>query len=65
MYKVKNSLCPRYVGDLFHTRSSGYDLRNADFQIQRFNTVTYGKHSIQYFGPYVWSRLNSEDRPQA
>ena len=36
-----------------------------DFQLPRFNSVRYGKHSIRYFGPYVWSSLDGKikDKP--
>ena len=30
-----------------------YKLRNADFNIPRYNTVKYGKHSLRYYGPYM------------
>ena len=41
-----------------------YSLRNADFDIPRYSTVRYGKHSIRYLGPYLWSRLSPSDRQQ-
>ena len=51
MFKVKH---------LFSLKSSTYNLRGADFHIPRFNTVTYGKHSLRYIGSYaVESTLNS------
>ena len=37
-----------------------------DFHLPRFNSVSYGKHSIRYsVGPYIWSRLDSKikDKP--
>ena len=50
--KVKNGpLCPRYVNDLFHTHNNNYNLRNVDFKVPSFNTITYGKHSRKHFGP--------------
>ena len=30
--------------------------------IPRFWTVKYGKHSIRYMGPYLWSILSREDK---
>ena len=62
MYKVKNGLAPDYIGELFNFVNKGYSLRNADFDIPRYLTVRYGKHSIRYLGPYLWSRLSSTDR---
>ena len=37
--------------------SSSYSLRQSDFSIPRYNTVTYGKHSLRYLGPRLWQRL--------
>ena len=37
--------------------NSNYNLRQADFSIPRYETVTYGKHSIGYLGPRLWSKL--------
>ena len=50
---------------LFHTRLSGksrYNLRNADFVLPRFKTVTYGRHSLRFLGPQLWSKLSKEER---
>ena len=58
MYKVKNGLPPPYIADLFVVTSSEYHLRNYDFVIPRFRTVAFGKHSLTYLGPVIWSKLN-------
>ena len=34
----------------------------SDFDLPRFSSVRYGKHSIRYLGPYLWSRLSAVDR---
>ena len=38
-----------------------YILRNSDFTMPLFNTVKYGskygKHSLKYLRPFLWSRL--------
>ena len=62
MYKVKHHQCPKYISDLFNLNSSGYALRNADFVVPRFNTVNFGKHSIGYLGPVLWSKLSKDVR---
>ena len=49
MYKVKHNLALMYIQDLFCCNSNmekTHNLRNSDFRIPRFNTVTYGKHSV-------------------
>ena len=62
MYKVKNNLTSQYINELFRNSSRRYKLRNADFDLPKYNTAKYGRHSIRYYGPYVWSKLNKEDR---
>ncbi|KAL9986094.1 hypothetical protein ACROYT_G000171, partial [Oculina patagonica] len=62
MYKVKHGLVPTYITEIFNTAPKRYNLRNADFNIPRFRTVHYGKHSLRYFGPYLWSKLDHSDR---
>lgn len=59
MFKVRHNLCPPIVKNLFSLKSSTYNLRGADFHIPRFNTVTYGKHSLRYIGPLLWNRLST------
>ena len=46
MYKVKNGLLPTYITEIFNTPPKQYNLKNADFNITRFRTVHYGKHSL-------------------
>ena len=63
-YKIKNNLLPKIVIDLFTCPNHKYNLiiRNTDFSINTFNTVKYGKNSLRYFGPHLWSKLNSSIR---
>ena len=62
MYKVKNDLLPSSVTDIFSIKDSNYSLRNSDFSIPRVNTEKYGKHSLRYFGPFLWSKLPADLR---
>ena len=64
MCKVRNGLVPEYIGKFFNFKTKVYSLRNEDFDIPRYSTVRYGKHSIRYLGPYLWSRLSPSDRQQ-
>ena len=57
MYKVHSSV-PKTMNDIFPISNSKYNLRNKDFSIPRVNTTKYGKHSIRYLGPYLWSKIN-------
>ena len=27
-----------------------------------FNTIKYGKHSVSYLGPFLWSKLSKKER---
>ena len=52
----KNGMSPDYISELFQRSDSNYSLRNSDFMIPRFNTITLGKHSKKYLGPYLWCK---------
>ena len=54
MYKAKYGLVPSNVVDIFSIKSSKYQVRHMDFHLPRFNSVHYGKHSLWYFGPYIY-----------
>ena len=63
MYKVKNELCPLYNKEMFQNKNiNRYGFRNSDFVIPRFNTMTYGKHSLRYLGAFLWSNLDKKVR---
>ena len=61
MYRVKHTLCPSTICNLFQASNHTY-LRETDFALPRFNTVAYGKHSLRYLGPKLWSNLSSKER---
>lgn len=62
MFKVKNKLLPRNILHIFIDNGNNYNLRNADFTLPRINTIRFGKHSIRYYGPFLWSKLPSTTR---
>ena len=62
MYKVKHRLCPNSICNIFNEHTSAYNLRQSDFSTPRYNTVTYGKHSLCYVGPKLWGKLSTSDR---
>ena len=62
MYKVKHNLCPRTICNLFQASNHTYQLRQTVFALPKFNTVAYGKHSLRYLGPKLWSNLSSKER---
>ena len=45
MYKVQ--FMPYYLCNFFSNNPSTYNLRQSDFKMPRFNSVKYGKHTIQ------------------
>ena len=62
MFKIRNRLLPYNILELFSSSSSNYNLRNSDFHVQRVKTVKYGKHSLRFFGPFLWSKLSMKVR---
>ena len=58
MFEVKNKLTVNQIADIYNineksTNSKRYNLRNADFVLPRFKTVTYGRHSLRFLGPQL------------
>ena len=65
MFKAKNNLLPKYLQDLFSLQEEGekrYNFRNSDVIMPCFNTINYGKHSVSYLGPFLWSKLSKKER---
>ena len=63
MYKVKHGLVPDRVSDIFiRKKGSTHSLRNNDFVLPRYETTRYGKHSVRYLGPFLWSKLTDNQR---
>ena len=62
MYKVKNELAPKSLQCLFERQITGYNLRNSDFKLPDYKTVRFGKHSIKYLGPILWSKIAQDIR---
>ena len=60
MYEEKYGLAPSIVDEVFKQKSTSYSLRNTDFDIPIFNSINYGKHSLRYQGPHIWSQLDNE-----
>ena len=62
MYKVKFKLAPMYIQDLFSINLTSYNLRVKEFSFPRFNSITYGKHSLRHLGPVLWAKIPSNIR---
>ena len=57
---LKCGLAPSIVDELFKHKSTSHSLRNSDFELATFNTFNYGKHSLRYQGPHIWSKLDNK-----
>ena len=58
MYKVKTGSAPQYVNELFVNQESQYDMRDNDkFTLPHYNTITYGKNSMKYYGAKLWNNI--------
>jgi len=62
MYKAKNGSCPDYIFRLLNISSNQLHLRNNDFITPRLNTTGYGKHSVRYLEPVLWSKIDRKFR---
>ena len=62
IYKVKNNLNPKYISDLFKMNDCTHNLRAKEFYVPRFETVTFGKHSLKYLGPTLWRKIRPDIR---
>ena len=62
MYKVKYGMAPRCVSELFTIKSTQQRLRNCDFELPRFDTAAYGRHSLHNQKPFICSKVSSELR---
>ena len=68
--KISQHLCtkssmvsvPDCVSDVFVRKCSTQSLRNSYFVLPRFRTTRYGKHFVRYLGPFLWSKLNVNQR---
>ena len=54
--------CPNSICNIFSDKTFAYNRRQSDFSTPRYNTVTYGRHSLLYLGPKLWGKLLTADR---
>ena len=58
MYKVRKGTAPSYVTELFNLQQSHYEMRDNDkFVLPNYNTISYGKSSLRYFGAKLWNNI--------
>ena len=51
-----------HINELLSRPNKRYELQNADFTVAEYNTVKYGKNSVRYYEPYIWSKLDIENK---
>ena len=49
---------------LLSYNNTDYNLRTKEFVVSRVNTTGFGKHSVRYLGPLLWSKLDAKVREQ-
>ncbi len=59
---MRNGSPPEYIAELFHRPDTYSNLRNCNFMMPRYDTITYDKHSIKLKGPYFLRRLPTRIR---
>ncbi len=58
VFKSLNDLNPIFMKDMFQEKEMKYDLRDNNKLIQpKFNKITYGKNTFQYYGSHIWNQL--------
>ena len=61
MFKVKLSIAPVIINDVFRIRKNDYNTRKADgFQPHCVKTVHYGAETVSFLGPKLWLILLNE-----
>ena len=61
MYKAKHNMCPTHIQDISKLDKFRYGLRNSgDLFIPRYNTTTYGRHSVRHVGPVICSKSRED-----
>ena len=58
MYKAMKGIAPSYVNEMFQTQESQYEMRDNDrCVLPKYNTVSFGKNSIRYYGAKLWNNI--------
>ena len=65
MYKAKNSICPKYIADLFQRTDTKYPLRDEEFVIPIVDLIRWEAFYLitgRYIGPELWNLLPKKIR---
>ena len=57
IFKVKNSLAPEVMTEVFEIKESYYSLHSeaSHFKIENVKSIHYGIQSVGYLGPKIWN----------
>ena len=55
-------LCERTYAPNWRRRQTLKVVASYDFVVPRVNTTGYGKHSVRYLGPVLWSKIDRKFR---
>ena len=58
MYKVKGSLTPEPIRQIFYKQDKHCNVRCGEFPFPNFRKVKYGKHNVPYLDAYLWGKIN-------
>jgi hypothetical protein len=58
IYKARKGIGPSYVNELFTLQESQYEMRdNNKLALPNYNTVSYGKNSMRFYGAKLWNNI--------
>jgi len=61
LYKVANGLSSQIFSNIFKKNDRNLSLRyESEFIVPHIRTESYGRNSLRYFGPIIWSSLPSQ-----
>ena len=56
VFKIKNSLAPKYLEDLIKIRNVSHNTRQKySLSLPMVKTTNYGLHSFKYYGTKIWN----------
>ena len=63
IYKTLNNLNPRYTKSIFYKKNNRTSNRRANnLEVNKFNSVKYGRNSLRSLGPLLWNSLPNDVR---
>ncbi len=61
VFKSLNDLNPMFMKEMFVEKETPYSLRDNHILCQpKFNKITYGKNTFEYYGSHIWNMLPND-----